>query len=83
MRRINSNTECQKSLTFKKDIHTLITVVQNFNLKHEAYEIHINVDGIKITYGDYSGYIYALESLSQIIKDNKVPHATIKDEPLL
>lgn len=83
MRRINTNNECQRSLTFKKDIHTLITPVASFTLKPEAYEIHINENGIKIIYGDYSGYIYALESLSQIIKDNKVQHATIKDEPLL
>ena len=27
--------------------------------------------------------MYALESLSQIIKKDKVPFATIKDEPLL
>jgi hexosaminidase len=83
LKRVNANTDCQRSLTFKKDIHTLITPVPTLHLKPEAYEIEINEFGIKISYSDYSGYVYALESLSQIIKGNSIPYAIIRDEPLL
>lgn len=32
LKRINSNTECPRSLTFKQDIHTLLTAVPGFNM---------------------------------------------------
>lgn len=83
LKRINGNSECQRSLTYKKDMHTLITPTPAFHLKPEAYEIEVNAEGIFISYGDYSGYVYALESLSQIIKKNRVPFANVKDQPLL
>jgi hexosaminidase len=83
LKRINSNSDCQRSLTYKKEIHTLITPTPAFHLKPEAYEIEVNAEGITINFGDYSGYVYALESLSQIIKDNRVPFVKIQDEPLL
>lgn len=38
---------------------------------------------MEIRYGDYAGYVYALESLSQLVKKNTAPFAFIRDEPLL
>jgi hexosaminidase len=43
----------------------------------------VNENGVQINYNDYSGYVYALESLSQVIKDGKIPYLFIQDEPLL
>ena len=38
---------------------------------------------IKITIKTYSGYVYALETLSQKIKDNRIQLGMIEDEPLV
>jgi N-acetyl-beta-hexosaminidase len=37
-----------------------LTATHNSELKSEAYEININSKEIKIIYGEYSGYVYAL-----------------------
>lgn len=83
LKRINGNSDCPRSLTFKKDIHTSLTAAPAPQLKAESYEIRVNAEGISISFGDYSGYVYALESLSQIIKKNRIPFVTVRDEPLL
>jgi hexosaminidase len=43
----------------------------------------IDEEGIELVFGDYSGYIYALETLSQLYSNGKLPHARIQDEPVL
>ena len=48
-------------------------------MKSESYEIKISAKGIELKYGDYSGYVYALESLSQLVKEGKLPYVTIRD----
>lgn len=83
LKRLNSNLKCSKHLTFKAKKHIKLTVEENHQLKEEAYEIIIDREGIQIIHKDYSGYVYALESLSQLIKDGKIPFVHIKDEPLL
>jgi N-acetyl-beta-hexosaminidase len=47
--------------------------------KAEAYEIVIDESGIEIIYADYSGYIYALETLAQLYSNGRLPHVYIKD----
>ena len=83
LRRINKNVYCARQLVFSQKIHTQLSTVQKGEMKSEAYELVVAEKGIEIIYGDYSGYVYALESLSQIVKDSQVPFVTIKDEPLL
>lgn len=38
---------------------------------------------IKIIINTYTGYVYALETLSQMINENKVSLGTVQDEPLV
>lgn len=83
LKRVNGNTDCHRPLTFNKDVHTSLTATPGFHLKPEAYEIRVSADGVAISFGDYSGYVYALESLSQIIKKNRIPFVTVRDAPLL
>jgi len=42
LKRLNLNAECQKSLTFKADIHTALMPNIVNNLKAEAYTIDIS-----------------------------------------
>lgn len=70
-------------LTYSKEKHIKLVCQQVTSLKSEGYEIMVNEQGVKINYSDYSGYVYALESLSQVIKDGKLPFLYIQDEPLV
>jgi N-acetyl-beta-hexosaminidase len=64
-------------------MHISLKAMVNNTIKKEGYSIEINSMGIDIQYGDYSGYVYALETLSQIFKEGKLRHCSIRDEPLL
>lgn len=82
LKRLNNNLECPRQLVFTEGLIPLKATEKN-EMKDESYEIRIDQNGIEIIFGDYSGYVYALESLSQLIKKNTVPFAHIRDEPLL
>ncbi|HWD38750.1 MAG TPA: family 20 glycosylhydrolase [Fimbriimonas sp.] len=63
------------------------------DLKPEGYELHVNQDGVKITYADAGGALYAVETLRQLLpsaiegpkadKQQKwtVPGVDISDSP--
>jgi hexosaminidase len=82
LNRLNKK-ECSRHLVFKAGVHVGVTVLEAMGLKAEGYEIEIGESGIEIRYRDYAGYVYALESLSQLVQKGKIPFASIKDEPLL
>ena len=69
LKRLNKNLACNKPEAFLEKQHVKLTAAPKTTLKPESYELTIDEQGINIAFGDYSGYVYALESLSQIIKD--------------
>ena len=81
--RLNNNLECLRPLFYNQNIHTLVVANRNSDFNDEAYVLIIDEEGIKIEYGDYNGYIYALETLAQIIKENQdkgsIPLGIVKD----
>ena len=83
VKRLNKNKECSRQLVFNEKMHVPLKVSAKKEMKKEAYGIEINSDGVSIEYGGYSGYIYALESLSQIIEHGKLPYVSIRDGPVV
>jgi hexosaminidase len=82
-KRLNNNLLCQLSPVFDEKQHTPLTTNLNPDIKPEGYTITVNQSGIYLEYADYSGYVYALESLSQLVKDNSIAYTVILDEPLV
>ena len=60
-----------------------MTASINKALPAEGYELIVNQEGIQIWHNDYSGYVYALETLSQLIGDGAIPYTIIRDQPLV
>jgi N-acetyl-beta-hexosaminidase len=67
---MNKNQPCYQSPFYNSILHIPINLNHSSTLKHEAYELRINNDGVTITFATYSGYIYALETLSQLLNKN-------------
>ena len=66
-KRINNNQECPYLYSFRRNTHHRLIAQEVKSLKKDAYELNINKDGILLSFGSYSGYVYALETLSQLV----------------
>lgn len=60
-----------------------IVLNQVEEFKKEQYEIVVEKERIILSFSTYSGYVYALESLSQLIDKDQVPVGRINDEPIV
>lgn len=60
--------------------------VEKFNMVasihgEEYYRLHVSKDSLTVSYGGDAGKFYALQTLSQLQKDGKVPACDIEDWP--
>ena len=74
LKRLNQGRVCAIPTLFDSQVHTSLKAINSEDLKSEAYHIYVNEKGIEIHYGDYSGYVYALETLSQLVKNGEISY---------
>ena len=60
-----------------------IEYIEKDTLSEEAYEIHVNENGVTVYYFTESGGFYATQTLLQLIDKKEIPYLEIKDKPLL
>ena len=82
--RLKNSTSVKIEFNNKKEANTLLKYDNDFN--KEEYSLKIKEDFIEIRASDYSGVLYAFESLHQLIlisedENNKLPIISIKDSP--
>ena len=56
-----------------------IFVHHSDDIKKEGYQIETDFNKISIIVSSYPGFVYSLETLSQIIKDGKYPIGKVED----
>ncbi len=91
LKRRNDNLHCTNDkILIAEDneqsfIDIKVTIDDTKVTNNEGYilEIKSSAPHIMITIKTYSGFIYALETLSQQINNNKIQLGTVEDEPLV
>jgi len=86
LKRKNNNLHCAVDKTIiKEDNGGMVdvrVVVDGEKVKNdEGYHLEVRRETphVKITVKTYSGYVYALETLSQMIQDNRIQVGIIED----
>ena len=82
--RIKNSTSVKIEFDNKKEANSFVSYDSNFN--EEEYALKIKEDIIEIRASDYSGVLYAFESLHQLLlisenENKKLPIISIKDSP--
>ncbi|MBJ25640.1 MAG: hypothetical protein CMC91_05840 [Flavobacteriaceae bacterium] len=82
--RIKNSTSVKIEFDNKKEANSFVSYDSNFN--GEEYGLEIKEDIIEIRASDYSGVLYAFESLHQLLlisenENKKLPIISIKDSP--
>ena len=82
--RIKNSTSVKIEFNNKKEANSFVKYDSNFN--EEEYSLKIKEDIIEIRASDYSGVLYAFESLHQLLlisenENKKLPIISIKDSP--
>ncbi len=82
--RLKNSTSVKIEFNNKKEANTLLKYDNNFN--KEEYSLKIKEDLIEIRASDYSGVLYAFESLHQLMlisenENKKLPIISIEDSP--
>ena len=64
----------------KNGVHVLF-VLSSEKTNEEGYELHIDADRIRIVAPSRKGHFYGLQTLRQLVSDNKLPCVHIVDAP--
>jgi hexosaminidase len=84
-KRLNNQVGCGKQLLFQEEIHTRLEVSVDSSLAQEAYELRISESGVQLSFATYSGYVYGLETLAQLVgeglKEGSLRVGIVRDEP--